>query len=142
MGSRETTNSVAAFCVASEAYDVDGMMATLASDAELVSPLSGRMVFRGRDDLRVLLAAIYGSLHALKWTDVLGDGEMRVAVSQGKIAGIRFTDAMVFELDETGQIRRLRPHLRPFIAIIVFAVTLGSKMSRHLGAVRRALAHE
>lgn len=54
MGSLEPTSSVAAFCVASEACDVDGMVATLAPDAELVSPISGRMVFRGRDDLRPL----------------------------------------------------------------------------------------
>lgn len=141
MGSLEPTNSVAAFCVASEACDVDAMVATLAPDAELVSPISGRMVFRGRDDLRVLLAAIYGSLHELKWTDALGDGTVRVAVSEGKIAGIRFTDAMVFELDGVGRIRQLRPHLRPLLAIIVFAAMLGPTMAKHLGVVRRALSH-
>ena len=141
MGSLEPSNSVAAFCVASEACDVDGMVATLAPDAELVSPLSGRMVFRGRDDLRVLLAAIYGSLRELKWTDALGDGTVRVAVSEGKIAGIRFSDAMVFELDEAGQIRLLRPHLRPLLAIIVFAALLGPKMARRPGVARRALSH-
>ncbi len=141
MGSRDLTDSVAAFCSASEACDVDGMVATLATDAELVSPLSGRMVFRGQDDLRVLLAAIYGSLHELKWTDTLGDGSVRVAVSEGQIAGIRFTDALVFELDGAGRIRRLRPHLRPLLAIIVFAAMLGPKMAMSLGVVRRALSH-
>lgn len=141
MGSIEPTNSVAAFCAASEARDVDGMVATLAPDAELESPLSGRMVFRGRDDLRVLLAAIYGSLHELKWTEALGEGTVRVAVSEGKIAGIRFTDAMVFELDGAGRIQRLRPHLRPLLAIIMFVAVLGPKMARRLGVVRRALSH-
>lgn len=116
------------------------MIATLAPDAELVSPLSGRMVFHEPDDLRVLLAATYGSLHALKWTDVLGDGAVRVAVSEGKIAGIRFTDAMVVELDGAGQIRRLRPHLRPLIAIVVFAVMLGPKMAKRFGVVHRAFS--
>ena len=99
------------------------------------------MVFRGRDDRRVLLAATYGSLHELKWTDALGDGTLRVAVSEGTIAGFRFTDAMVFELDGVGQIRQLRPHLRPLLAIIVFAAMLGPKMVRRLGVVRRALSH-
>ncbi len=99
------------------------------------------MVFRGQDDLRVLLAAIYGSLHELKWTDTLGDGSVRVAVSEGQIAGIRFTDALVFELDGAGRIRRLRPHLRPLLAIIVFAAMLGPKMAMSLGVVRRALSH-
>lgn len=139
MGSLQPVSSVSAFCAASEAYDVDGMVATLAPGAELVSPLSERLVFRGRDDLRVLLAVTYGSLHALNWTDELGDGAVRVAVSEGNIARIRFTDAMVFELDGDGQIRRLRPHLRPLPAVIMFAAVLGLKLIRHFGVVRRAL---
>jgi hypothetical protein len=140
MGPLEPSNSVQAFCVASEASDVDGMVATLAPGAELVSPLSARMVFRGRDDLQVLLAAIYGSLHELKWTEALGEGAMRVALSEGKIAGVQFSDAMVFELDSAGQIQRLRPHLRPLLAIAMFAVLLGPKLVQHLGVVRRALS--
>lgn len=140
MGPHQPTHSVAAFCGASEAHDVDGMVATLAPDAALVSPLSDRFVFAGRDDLRVLLAATYGSLHALKWTDALGDGAVRVAVSEGTIAGIRFTDAMVFELDGDGQIRRLRPHIRPLLAVIAFAAVLGPKLARRFGVVRRALS--
>lgn len=140
MGSSEPTDTVAAFCVASETCDVDGMVATLATDVELVSPISGRMVFRGRDDLRVLLAAIYGSLRELKWADAVGDATVAVAVSEGNVAGIRITDALVFDLDESGQIRRLRPHLRPLLAIIVFTAMLGPKMARHLGVVCRALS--
>jgi hypothetical protein len=52
-------DAVAGYRVMSEANDIDGLMETLAPDAELVSPLSGLMVFRGKDDLRVLLGAIY-----------------------------------------------------------------------------------
>jgi hypothetical protein len=43
---------------ASEADDIDGLMSTLAPDMELVSPISGRMVFRGQDDLRIPLSAV------------------------------------------------------------------------------------
>lgn len=39
------SDAVARFRSASEANDVPAMMATLAPDAELVSPLSGHMVF-------------------------------------------------------------------------------------------------
>ncbi|CAJ1582887.1 hypothetical protein [[Mycobacterium] wendilense] len=57
----------------------------------------------------------------------LGDGAVRVAVSEGKIAGIRFTDAMVFELDG-------------LLAIIVFGAVPGPKSTPHLGVVRRAIS--
>ena len=81
-----TVDAVATFCDATRANDVDRIVSTLSPDAELVSPLSGRMVFRGRDDLRVLLGAVYGGLSGLTWREVIGDGATRVAVSDGRIA--------------------------------------------------------
>ncbi|MEV0670819.1 nuclear transport factor 2 family protein [Mycobacterium sp. NPDC050441] len=133
------TDSVTAFCEATRTNDVDRLMTTLAPDAELVSPLSGRMVFRGHDDLRALLTAVYGGLRELAWQEPIGEGPTRVAVSEGRVAGVTITDALVFELDDNGQIRRLRPHLRPWLATTVFALLLGPKIARRPGVLRRAL---
>ncbi len=124
---------------ASEAGDIDGIMATLAPDAELVSPISGRMVFRGSDDVRHLLAAVYGSLKGLRWTDEIGAGERRVLFGEARLLGVRMTDAMVFDLDAGGRIRRIGPHLRPWLALTVFALVLGPKVGRRPGVVLRAL---
>jgi hypothetical protein len=134
-----TVDAVAVFCDATRTNDVDKMLTALAPDAELVSPLSGRMVFRGRDDLRVLLGAVYGGLSNVVWREVIGDGATRVAVSDSRIAGVTITDAMVLELDDTGLIVRIRPHLRPWLAITLFALLLGPKIARHPGVLRRAL---
>jgi hypothetical protein len=139
MTATETKDAVATFCDATRANDVDRIVSTLAPDAELLSPLSGRMVFRGRDDLRVLLGAVYGGLSGLTWREVIGEGATRVAVSDGRIAGVTITDAMVLELDDAGLIMRIRPHLRPWLAITLFALLLGPKIARHPGVVRRAL---
>src|SRR4029077_9317800 len=103
MTGTEAKDAVATFCAATRANDVDRIVSALAPDAELLSPLSGRMVFRGRDDLRVLLGAVYGGLSGLTWREVIGDGATRVAVSDGRIAGVTITDAMVFELDDAGR---------------------------------------
>ncbi|SER52147.1 SnoaL-like domain-containing protein [Mycobacterium sp. 88mf] len=134
-----TTDSVAAFCDATRTNDLDALVATLAPDAELISPLSGRMVFRGHDDLRQLLAAVYGDLRDLTWDEAIGDGPTRVAISEGRVGGVTITDALVFELDGSGRIRRLRPHLRPWLATTVFAMRLGPKLVRNPGVLRRAL---
>jgi hypothetical protein len=134
-----TADAVAVFCDATRTNDVDKMVTALAPDAELVSPLSGRMVFRGRDDLRVLLGAVYGGLSNVVWREVIGDGATRVAVSDSRIAGVTITDAMVLELDDAGLIVRIRPHLRPWLAITLFALLLGPKIARHPGVLRRAL---
>ncbi len=139
MATTETKDAVATFCDATRANDIDRIVSTLAPDAELLSPLSGRMVFRGRDDLRVLLGAVYGGLSGLTWREVIGEGATRVAVSDGRIAGVTITDAMVLELNDAGLIVRIRPHLRPWLAITLFALLLGPKIARHPGVLRRAL---
>ena len=133
-------DAVARYLAATEAGDVDGFMETLAADVEVVSPISGRMVFRGHDDVRALLSAVYGSLTDLRWTETVGGGERRVAVGEARILGVAMTDAMVFDLGSDGRIRRIGPHLRPWLALTLFAVVLGPKVARHPALVRRALA--
>lgn len=132
-------DSVESYRAASEANDLEALMETIAPDAELVSPLSGRMVFRGHDDLRVLLSAVYSTLHDLRWGEQMGDGDARVLVGDCKVGPLRMSDAMAFELADDGRIRRIRPHLRPWLATTLFALLLGPKVGRHPGVVRRAL---
>jgi hypothetical protein len=132
-------DAIARYRAATEAGDVAGFMATLAPDVEVVSPISGRMVFRGRDDVRFLLSAVYGTLRGLRWTKTVGNGESYVAVGEARILGVGMTDAMVFEVGADGQIRRIGPHLRPWLALTLFALVLGPKVARRPGVVWRAL---
>jgi hypothetical protein len=132
-------DAVARYRAASQADDIDGMMETLAPDAELVSPLSGRMVFRGQTDLRVLLTAVYGSMTGLRWREEVGEGDVRVVVGDAAVGPLKIGDAMVFELAADGRIQRIRPHLRPWLALTLLALKLGPKMGRHPGVLRRAL---
>jgi hypothetical protein len=55
-------DAIARYCAASTANDMTELAATLAPDVELASPVSGRMVFRGRDDVAFLLSRVYGML--------------------------------------------------------------------------------
>src|SRR5207245_3688612 len=91
-------DAVARYRAASESDDIDGLMETLAPDVELVSPLSGRMVFRGKDDLRDLLAAIYGTLSGLHWDEEVGDGSTPVVIGEARVGPVRIGDAMGFDL--------------------------------------------
>lgn len=131
--------AVARYLAASAANDIEALLATLAPDAELVSPISGRMVFRGERDLRVLATAVYGSLRGLRWGPQISEGRVRMAIGEGRVAGARISDAMVFELDEQGRIARVRPHLRPWLGLTVFALAIGPRVARHPGVVLRAL---
>ena len=126
--------------LAAEAGDVNAMIDLIAPDGELVSPLSGRLVFRGRQDLRVLFDAIYSTARDVRWTGQVGDGSTRVLLGTARVGPLKLTDAMVLGLTEDGQIGRLRPHLRPWLAVTAFAAVIGPKMARSPQVLRRALA--
>jgi hypothetical protein len=132
-------DTVARYRAASEANDMEGVMSVLSPDAELVSPISGRMLFRGTDDLRVLLTAVYGSMTGLQRREELGACNVRVIMGDADVGPVRMADAMVFELAEDGRIRRIRPHLRPWLALTLLALKLGPKLARRPGLVRRAV---
>jgi hypothetical protein len=132
-------DAVARYRVASETNDIDGLMSTLSPEVELLSPLSGRMLFRGHADIRILAGAVYGSLRGLRWREEIGEGNVRVLVGEGRVGPARIGDAMVFELGEDGLIHRIRPHLRPWLGLTVFALVVGPKMAGHPGVIWRAL---
>ncbi len=132
-------DAVAHFRTCSEADDVAALATVLADDVELVSPLSDRLVFRGRADVALLLGAVYGSVSDLRWTEEVGDAEHRVVIGRCAVGPLRMTDAMALDLAADGKIRRIRPHLRPWLAVTVFALLIGSKLARHPGVLVRAL---
>jgi hypothetical protein len=115
------------------------MVETLTPDAELVSPISGRLVFRGAHDVGILLSAVYAYITDFRWTAALGEGSVRVGIGEGKLGPLTFGDVMVTELAADGRIRRLTPHVRPWLTLTLLAVLLVPKLARHPGLVVRAL---
>ncbi|WP_410872176.1 nuclear transport factor 2 family protein [Nocardia sp. A7] len=135
-----STDTVARFRRATTDHDIPALLDTLTEDAELVSPLSGRLVFRGHTDLTPLLTLIYRPGSELRWTDTLGTGNTRVLLGEAKAGPFHMTEALVLDLAPDGRIRRLSPHLRPWLALTAVAIYLGPNLLRYPGAIRRAAA--
>jgi hypothetical protein len=132
-------DAVARYCAASESGDMAGLAETLAPDVRLPSPVIGRAVFKGRDDVVELLTAVYGMLRDVRWEQPIGEGSQRVAISQARVGGLFIGDTTVFELDSTGLIVRVRPHLRPLLATIVFFLMVGPRIAPRPGILLRAI---
>jgi hypothetical protein len=132
-------DAVTRYCAASAANDMDALAATFADDVELPSPLSGHLVFRGREDVRFLLGCVYDIINHVSWDQPIGGDSTRLAVAEARIGGLRIDDAMLFELDDSGLIRGIRPHLRPWLATTVFALLVGPRVVRRPGVLLRAL---
>lgn len=132
-------DAVARYKAASVACDIDALMETLTPDVEVVSPISGRMVFRGHEDARFLLTAVYGSIRDLAWRSEVGDEKLRVVVGDARVGPFYLGDAMVCELAQDGRIRRVSPHLRPWLGLSMLALTLGPQVARRPGVIVRAL---
>lgn len=135
-----TGGFVARFCAAVAAGDVDAVIETMAEDAEMVTPLSSRAVIRGRDDLRVVFASLLPTLSRdLHWRLRVGNADATVAVAEARLGGVRVQDAMLIEQDRDGRIRRVTPHVRPWLGLTVSGFVLGLKLVRHVGVMRRAM---
>ncbi|HWC47473.1 MAG TPA: nuclear transport factor 2 family protein [Solirubrobacterales bacterium] len=120
-------DAVARYVDASERNEIAAMVEVLAPDVELISPISGRMVFRGEGDVRHLLTAVYGSLKGLRWTQTLGEGSHRVAIGEARLLGVRSHRRDGLRASPDGRIRRIGPHLRPWLALTLFASSSGPK---------------
>jgi hypothetical protein len=133
-------DAISAYRAATEAGDVDRAMELISPDAELVSPVSGTLVIRGKPDLRRLFETVYGSLTGLTWTDQVSDDRVGFLRGEARIGPFRLGDAMVFELDADGRIVRIRPHIRPWLGLSAFAAIVGAKIAfRHPGLLIRAI---
>jgi hypothetical protein len=134
----DSADAIAQYQAASAVGDIDALMKTLAPDAELSSPLVANAVIRGHKDLRVLMEAVYSTIHDLRWGERLGDEHKVVVIGEAKVGPFRIGDAAVIELAEDGSIRRIRPYLRPWLATTFFALRVLVNVARHPGLLRRS----
>ncbi|MFE3194164.1 nuclear transport factor 2 family protein [Nocardia sp. NPDC059240] len=128
---------IARFCAATKLGDVDAVIETFTPDGELVSPLAGRAVFRGHEDLRVLFSILLPALSGFAWDHRIDGDGTAVVVARARVLGIRIGDAILIEQDAHGRIRRLTPHVRPWLGLTALALVLAPKLVRHPAVLRR-----
>jgi hypothetical protein len=124
---------------AMEARDLDAAVEAFAPDAVLRSPLTGRLVFRGRDQIRTVTGIVLEAFEDLRYTGEVNDGSTAFLLSRAHIEGQEIEIADHVVLDEDGRISELTVFCRPLPAAAVALRVLGTALARRRGAKRAAV---
>jgi SnoaL-like domain len=133
----ETT---ARYSAAAEANDIDGVLATMAPDVTLHSPITERVTFNGRDEMRELLAVAFETISDIRYFEDIGDARTRVLFFRGMVGRQPVEEAARLTLNDDGLITELTLFFRPLPGLTALAAKLGPRITaRRHGAVRARL---
>jgi hypothetical protein len=126
---------------AMEAHDVDGVIATLAPDVVLHSPITDRAAFHGHDEMRELLRAIFATINDIGYVAEVGDARTRALFVRATINGQSSAEAIRIELNDQAQISEITAFVRPLPGLTALAAALGPRVvaGRH-GRLRVSIA--
>jgi hypothetical protein len=125
---------------AAEAHDVDGVLETLAADAVLRSPITDRITFRGRDQVREVLHAVFSTIEDMHYFADIGDQRTRALFYTGTVGNQRIEEAMRLQLADDGQIEQLTIFYRPLPGLASFAAAMAPRVARKHGRLRSLIA--
>ena len=121
-----TTHS--AFRAAVEAGDHEGMVAALAPDAVLNSPVSFKP-FEGREAVSRLFAILLETFEDFRYVEEF-DGQGSAALMfEARVGDRQLQGLDWFRFDAEGQITELTVMIRPLSAVIALAEAVGPKLA-------------
>jgi hypothetical protein len=131
----------ARFRAAAEAGDVEGVLATLAPDALLRSPITERVEFRGPAEIRELLRSVFVTISDIRYFADVGDDRTRALFYRAHVNGTPLEEATRIELDDEGRIREITLFFRPLPGLATLTAALAPRIAagRH-GRLRALVA--
>lgn len=125
---------------AAEANDVDGVLATCAVDVVLHSPITDRVVFRGREEVGEVLRAVFATLEDMRYFADVGDQRTRALFYQASVGSQSLEEAARIELNEHAEIQKFTIFYRPLPGLATFTAALAPRVARNHGPVRSLIA--
>jgi hypothetical protein len=118
------------FRKAGEAGDVEGLLATLAPDIVLHSPITDSAAFHGIDEMRQLMTAVFETIADIEYSDDVGDDHVRYITSTGRIGRQPIEETMRIRLDDQARINDITIFVRPLPGLTAMLAGLGPKLAR------------
>jgi hypothetical protein len=115
------------FRAAVEQRDHEAMVAALASDVELHSPVAFRP-FAGRESVAGLFTALLDTFEDFEYTDELREGDTRALIFRARVGDKHVQGLDLLRLDEDGLIREFTVMLRPLSALVAIQEAIAAKV--------------
>jgi SnoaL-like domain len=125
-----TEPAINAFREAAERRELEPLLATLAPDVVIRSPVSERLSFEGIEAARELFGAVFEELGEFAYTDEFDAADARVLVYSGHLAGEQIEEVQLLRLAPDGKIRELTFFIRPLPALAGVAGGLAPRLAR------------
>jgi hypothetical protein len=119
-----------------EARDLTAATEAFAPGAVFRSPLTDRLAFRGREQIRALLEVILEVFDGLHYTDELRTGDRAVLVAEARVGGSEIELVDHIRLDESGKIRELTVFFRPLPATAAAMGAIGAGLGKRASTGR------
>jgi ketosteroid isomerase-like protein len=122
-----------------EAGDLDGFLATLAPDVVLHSPITLRTDFRGHDEIRDLMRAVFASIEDIRYHADVGDAATRALFYRAHVGRQHVEEATLVRLDTDALVHEITLWFRPLPGLTAVMGALGPRLARQHGRTRAAL---
>lgn len=132
-------SSLKAFREAAERHELEPILATLAPDVTVRSPVTDRLPVAGVEEARELFGVVFAELGKLVYTDELGSGDTRVLVYRGRLAGEEIEEVQLLRFDAAGKIRELTFFIRPLPGLAGVAARFAPALARRRHGPLRVL---
>lgn len=108
-----------------EAADIEGLLATLAPDVVLHSPITMRTQFRGHDEMRGLMRAVFASIEDISYFEDVRDATTRALFYRAHVGRQDVEEATLLRLDGDALITEIRLWFRPLPGLATVMGKLG-----------------
>lgn len=125
--------------LAMESRSLPAIIDAFAPDADFRSPLTGRLVFKGSEQIGALSAVILDVFEDFRYTDELVAGETGFLAWNARIDGQDIQGIDLMRLDPDGKIREFTVFFRPLPAAAAALRALGAGLGRRRSAARAAM---
>jgi ketosteroid isomerase-like protein len=122
---------------AAAAGDAAGVVACLAPDVVIRSPITARIRFEGLDQAAELFPRVFAVVSEVTFYETVGSGSTRAVFWRGRVRGRLLEEANLLRMDDEGRITEMTVFLRPLAGLLTFAADLAPSLAARRGRLRR-----